>query len=85
MIYQKMELTIRVEWLDPENSDKQKRRATVKERLLKMFGHEVAEQGVDKHGIKIEVVAVDGIRIANDREIKEPSEVSSSGSIPSKR
>ena len=67
-----MELKIKVEWLDPENVDKQKRRAAVKERLLKMFGHEVAKQGVDRHGIMIEIVEVDGVRIVNDREIGEP-------------
>lgn len=80
MILQKMDLTIRVEWLDPENVDKAKRKELVKERLLKTFSHEVAEQGVDKHGIKIEVIAVDGIRIINDREIREPSETPSSSS-----
>jgi len=78
MIYQKMDLTIRLEWLDPENVDKQKRKALVVERLLKMFSHEIAEEIVNKHGIKIEVVAINGKPIVNDREIKEPKRASSS-------
>ncbi len=79
MILQKMELTLGVEWLDPENVDKKKRKAMVAERLLKMFSHEFAEATTDQHGIKIEIVGIDGVRIKEKRELKEPSEVSSSG------
>jgi len=82
MIYQKMEITLEVEWLDPEGSDKVKRKELIRERLLKMFGHEFAEMTVEKHGIKIEIIKVDGERVKPDRTIKEPSAVSSSDSIP---
>lgn len=71
MIYQKMELKLEVEWLDPEGSDKAGRRETVKERLLKMFSHEFAEETVEKHGVKIEIVAVDGARI-KPRSVEVP-------------
>jgi len=78
MILQKIEFAIKVEWLDPENVDKQKRRDDIKDRLLKLFSHEFGEATVDKHGVKIEVVAVNGVRIVKDREIRESPEVSSS-------
>ena len=58
MIYQKMELTLRVEWLDPEGVDKVKRRDAVTEKLLKMFTHEFGEATTDKLGIKIELIGV---------------------------
>lgn len=58
MILQKMELTITVEWLDPEGADKAMRRESVTERLLKMFTHEFGEATVDKHGVKIELIGV---------------------------
>ena len=79
MILQKIEFAIKVEWLDPENVDEQKRKTAIKDRLLKMFSHEFGEATTDKHGVKIEVIAVNGVRIVKDREIKEPPEVSSSG------
>lgn len=77
MIYQNMKITLEVEWLDPEGTDKAKRRATIQERLLKMFGHEFAEMTVEKHGVKIEIIEVDGERVRPPREITEPQAVSS--------
>ena len=54
-----MELTIRVEWLDPEGVDKVRRREAVAERLLKMFTHEFGEATADQHGVKIEIIGVE--------------------------
>ena len=78
MIYQEAELTIKVNWLDPENVDKAKRKTLVMERLLKLFSHQFGEATVDQHRVEITVVAIDGIPIMEEREIKEPSGVSSS-------
>jgi len=78
MIYQKMESTLEVEWLDPEGSHKAERKERVKERLLKMFGHEFAKMTIEKHGIKIEITHVDGERVRPSRETKETSAISSS-------
>jgi len=48
------------------------------ERLLKLFSHQFGEATVDQHRVEITVVAIDGIPIMEEREIKEPSGVSSS-------
>jgi hypothetical protein len=78
MIYNKMEVVFEVEWLDPEGTDKAKRRVSIGEHLLKLFSHEFGEMMVEKHGIKIELTILDGIVLKPSREIKEPSEVSAS-------
>ena len=72
MILQKMELTIKAEWLDPEGIHVARRRMMVAERLLKMFSHEFAQATTDRYGVKIEIVAIDGF------QFKEPSEIFSS-------
>lgn len=83
MIYQEMELTLKVKWLDPETVDKAKRRALVADRLVHLFKHQFGETAVDYHGVGIEVTAIDGVGIGEDREVKDTSEVSSSDNIPS--
>ena len=80
MILQEMEMKIKVSWLDPEDIDKTKRKGFVRDKLLRLFGHEFGEQAVDQHGVKIEVVEADGKRISPEREIKDRRGVSSSES-----
>lgn len=71
MIYNSMRITLEVEWLDPEGTDKAKRNLAVREKLIRLFGHEFAEMSVEQHGVKIEIVDIDGERVRPPRAIEE--------------